>query len=159
VGAARRAIDEVHADLTGTGYPGRHPPYHAFWAARHAIVEDPEGNPVALMSPVDAELRHWPPAPPSRDVTARLYRQASLTRTSKPKVTNYSHRSVTSSSAAARQFLGAEQRDEHNGGEQPNGHQQHLPGAVKKVSHNARPVLRARDVLPGRAYTAPQGAG
>jgi uncharacterized glyoxalase superfamily protein PhnB len=66
VGAARRAVDEVQADLTGAGYPGRHPPYHAFWGARYAIAEDPDGNPVRLMSPIDAGLRHWPPAPPSR---------------------------------------------------------------------------------------------
>ena len=30
------------------------------------------------------------PHHPVRDVTARLYRQASLTRTNKPKITNYS---------------------------------------------------------------------
>ena len=100
-----------------------------------------------------------PPGRPSTSQAARLYRQASLTRTNKPKITNYSRRSVTSSSAAARQFLGAEQRDEHNGGEQHNGHEQHLPGAVEKVSHDVRPVMRAGDVLPGRAYTAPREAG
>ena len=62
--AARRAVDEVYADLAGAGYPGRQPPYDAFWGARYAIVEDPDGNPVRLMSPIDAGLRHWPPAPP-----------------------------------------------------------------------------------------------
>ena len=45
-------------------YPGRQQPYDAFWGARYAIVEDPDGNPVRLISPVDAGLRHWPPAPP-----------------------------------------------------------------------------------------------
>jgi hypothetical protein len=32
--------------------------------AEPAIVEDPDGNPAGLMSPVDAELRHQPPTPP-----------------------------------------------------------------------------------------------
>jgi catechol 2,3-dioxygenase-like lactoylglutathione lyase family enzyme len=61
---ARRAVDEVYADLTGAGYSGRQQPYDAFRAARHAIAGDPDGNPVRLMSPIDAKLRHWPPAPP-----------------------------------------------------------------------------------------------
>ena len=60
----REAVDEVYAELTGAGYPGRQKPYDAFWGARYAIVEDPDGNPVGLMSPISAEHRHWPPTPP-----------------------------------------------------------------------------------------------
>lgn len=63
---SRAAVDEIYADLTGAGYLGHQPPYDAFWGARYAIVDDPDGNGVGLMSPIDAEFRSWPPpqAPP-----------------------------------------------------------------------------------------------
>ncbi len=60
----REAVDDVYADLTSAGYPGHQQPYDAFWGARYAIVDDPDGNPVGLMSPVDAGHRYWPPTPP-----------------------------------------------------------------------------------------------
>jgi catechol 2,3-dioxygenase-like lactoylglutathione lyase family enzyme len=60
----RDAVDETYAELTGNGCHGRQQPYDAFWGARYAIVEDPDGNPVGLMSPISAEHRYWPPAPP-----------------------------------------------------------------------------------------------
>jgi len=60
----REAVDEVYTDLTGVGYQGHQQPYDAFWGARYAIVDDPDGNPVGLMSPIDAEHRYWPPKPP-----------------------------------------------------------------------------------------------
>jgi uncharacterized glyoxalase superfamily protein PhnB len=53
----RAEVDRVYADLTGAGYRGRQAPYDAFWGARYAIVEDPDGNPVGLMSPIDAAMR------------------------------------------------------------------------------------------------------
>jgi hypothetical protein len=47
-------------------------------------------QPVGLMSPIDAELQHWPPTPaPFRDMTARLSRPTGLSRTNKPEITNY----------------------------------------------------------------------
>jgi catechol 2,3-dioxygenase-like lactoylglutathione lyase family enzyme len=61
--ASREAVDEMHADLTGAGYVGRQPPYDTFWGARYAIVEDPDGNAVGLMSPIDETRRSWPPEP------------------------------------------------------------------------------------------------
>jgi uncharacterized glyoxalase superfamily protein PhnB len=60
----REAVDEVYADLTSAGYPGHQQPYDAFWGARYAIVQDPDGNPVGLMSPIAAAGQHWPPKPP-----------------------------------------------------------------------------------------------
>jgi catechol 2,3-dioxygenase-like lactoylglutathione lyase family enzyme len=63
---SRQAVDEIYADLTGAGYRGHQKPYDAFWGARYAIVEDPDGNAVGLMSPIEAEHKFWPPqAPPS----------------------------------------------------------------------------------------------
>lgn len=43
------------------GHKGRQPPYDAFWGARYAIVADPDGNDVGLMSPLDEKRRTWPP--------------------------------------------------------------------------------------------------
>jgi predicted lactoylglutathione lyase len=55
------AVDECYAELTGAGYVGRQPPYDAFWGARWAIVADPDGHDVGLMSPMENERRTWPP--------------------------------------------------------------------------------------------------
>jgi uncharacterized glyoxalase superfamily protein PhnB len=60
--ASREAVDERYADLVGAGYVGRQPPYDAFWGARYAIVQDPAGNDVGLMSPVDPTKRSVPSA-------------------------------------------------------------------------------------------------
>jgi uncharacterized glyoxalase superfamily protein PhnB len=60
--ASREAVDERYADLVGAGYVGRQPPYDAFWGARYAIVQDPDGNDVGLMSPIDPTKRSVPPA-------------------------------------------------------------------------------------------------
>jgi catechol 2,3-dioxygenase-like lactoylglutathione lyase family enzyme len=59
--ATREAVDERYAELTSAGYPGRQPPFDAFWGARYAIVADPDGNDVGLMSPIDESRRSWPP--------------------------------------------------------------------------------------------------
>ncbi|MGH8999564.1 MAG: VOC family protein [Acidimicrobiia bacterium] len=57
----RKAVDERYAELTAAGYAGRQPPFDAFWGARYAIVADPDGNDVGLMSPTDESRRTWPP--------------------------------------------------------------------------------------------------
>jgi len=57
----REAVDQRYADLLAAGYAGRQPPYDAFWGARYAVVADPAGNDVGLMSPIDEGLRNWPP--------------------------------------------------------------------------------------------------
>ncbi|HEY6696636.1 MAG TPA: VOC family protein [Acidimicrobiales bacterium] len=59
---SRDAVDEVYAKVTAAGYPGRQPPYDAFWGARYAVVGDPEGNDVGLMSPIDPDRRYTPRA-------------------------------------------------------------------------------------------------
>ncbi|HLI40762.1 MAG TPA: VOC family protein [Streptosporangiaceae bacterium] len=58
---SRQAVDERYRDLTAAGYRGRQPPFDAFWGARYAIVADPDGNDVGLMSPVEESRRTWPP--------------------------------------------------------------------------------------------------
>lgn len=60
--ASREAVDETYQELTGAGHRGLAPPFDAFWGSRYAIVEDPDGIAVGLMSPIDQAKRHWPPA-------------------------------------------------------------------------------------------------
>ena len=58
---SRETVDRRYAELTAAGYGGRQPPFDAFWGARYAIVADPDGNDVGLMSPIDESRRTWPP--------------------------------------------------------------------------------------------------
>jgi uncharacterized glyoxalase superfamily protein PhnB len=67
--ASRDEVDRLYRDLVAHGGRERQPPYDAFWGARYAIVEDPEANPIGLMSPTDDARRFWPPSPPP---TARV---------------------------------------------------------------------------------------
>jgi predicted lactoylglutathione lyase len=60
----RQAVDDLYAHMTTGGYKGQQPPYDAFWGARYAIVEDPDGNGAGLMSPMDPDKRiPWPDPP------------------------------------------------------------------------------------------------
>ena len=58
---SREAVDALWAALLAEGAQGLQPPYDTFWGARYAIVEDPDGNPVGLMSPIDPARRSSPP--------------------------------------------------------------------------------------------------
>lgn len=58
---SREAVDQRYAELISAGYQGRQQPFDAFWGARYAIVADPDGNDVGLMSPIEESRRHWPP--------------------------------------------------------------------------------------------------
>jgi len=60
--ASRKAVDESYTDLVAAGYKGRQAPYDAFWGARYAVIEDPDGNGVGLMSPLDPARQRPPPA-------------------------------------------------------------------------------------------------
>jgi len=59
---SREAVDALYAEMIGHEHQGLQAPYDAFWGARYAIIEDPDGNPVGLMSPVDDARRSPPPA-------------------------------------------------------------------------------------------------
>jgi uncharacterized glyoxalase superfamily protein PhnB len=59
-------VDARYADRTDAGYVGVQPPYDTFWGARYAILADPDGTHVGLMSPPDDTLRYWPPDPAPR---------------------------------------------------------------------------------------------
>ncbi len=63
--SSRETVDDLYGRVAAAGYRTQQPPYDAFWGARFAVVEDPDGNAVGLMSPVDPERRG--PAPPPFD--------------------------------------------------------------------------------------------
>ena len=58
---ARADVDDVFRDMTGAGYRGLQEPHDAFWGARYAIIEDPDGIAVGLMSEMSDEYRSPPP--------------------------------------------------------------------------------------------------
>jgi catechol 2,3-dioxygenase-like lactoylglutathione lyase family enzyme len=57
----RADVDHVFHDMTSAGYRGLQEPHDAFWGARYAIIEDPDGIAVGLMSPVSLEKKSEPP--------------------------------------------------------------------------------------------------
>ena len=61
--ATRQEVDDLYATITGAGHEGLQPPWDAFWGARYAVVADPDGNDVGIMSPMDDTMRTWPPVP------------------------------------------------------------------------------------------------
>lgn len=60
--SSREAVDRLYGEMTAAGHRGLQAPFDAFWGARYAIVEDPDGIAVGLMSPVSAKHRAPPPA-------------------------------------------------------------------------------------------------
>ena len=58
---SRTDVDSTYQEMTAAGYPGLQPPYDAIWGARYAVVEDPDGIAVGIMSPVSADRRSPPP--------------------------------------------------------------------------------------------------
>jgi uncharacterized glyoxalase superfamily protein PhnB len=51
--AEREDVDAIYTRMIEAGYRSQLEPQDAFWGSRYAILEDPDGNPVGLMSPVD----------------------------------------------------------------------------------------------------------
>jgi uncharacterized glyoxalase superfamily protein PhnB len=59
---SREEVDRIHERLTGLGHASAQPPFDAFWGARYAIVEDPDGNHIGIMSASNPSRRTAPPA-------------------------------------------------------------------------------------------------
>ena len=59
----RDEVDAVVAALAADGVSVQQNPYDAFWGARYAVVSDPDGNGVGIMSPVDPAFRRDQPPP------------------------------------------------------------------------------------------------
>ncbi len=57
----RAAVDERFAAMTAAGFRGLQPPFDAFWGARYAVVEDPDGVAVGIMSPPEGAMRSEAP--------------------------------------------------------------------------------------------------
>ena len=62
--SSREEVDRVHARVTAAGHRSHQAPEDAFWGARYAIVEDPDGTSVGIMSPIDDAMRRPPPPLP-----------------------------------------------------------------------------------------------
>jgi catechol 2,3-dioxygenase-like lactoylglutathione lyase family enzyme len=60
---SRQEVDALVATLAAEGVPVQQEPFDAFWGARYAVVSDPDGNGVGIMSPVDPATRSEPPDP------------------------------------------------------------------------------------------------
>jgi len=59
--ATREEVDRIHDHLVRLGHPSTQPPYDTFWGSRYAIVEDPDGTHVGIMSPPEPSRRSAPP--------------------------------------------------------------------------------------------------
>jgi len=57
-------VDRAYNELTASGYLGQQAPYDAFCGSRYAVVADPDGNAVGLMTARDPALASPPPLPP-----------------------------------------------------------------------------------------------
>ena len=62
--AEREDVDRIHDDLLAAGATSQQAPYDAFFGARYAVVTDPDGNAVGIMSPTDPAHR-FPQDPPA----------------------------------------------------------------------------------------------
>lgn len=59
--SSREEVDRIHGKLKALGHPSSQPPYDTFWGSRYAIVEDPDGNHIGVMSAPDPSRRSAPP--------------------------------------------------------------------------------------------------
>src|SRR5262245_9326789 len=60
--AERSDVDALTQRLTTAGHRLAQRPYDAFWGSRFAVIADPDGYQVGLMSPIADEHRSWPPS-------------------------------------------------------------------------------------------------
>ena len=58
---SREEVDRLYGEMTAAGSRGPQVPFDAFWGARYAIVEDPDGIAIGLRSPISAKHRSPPP--------------------------------------------------------------------------------------------------
>ena len=59
--STREEIDNLYDEMTSAGYTGHLAPFDAFWGARYAVIDDPDGNHVGIMSPMDEKYGSAPP--------------------------------------------------------------------------------------------------
>ncbi|MEY2469286.1 MAG: hypothetical protein QOF21_1984 [Actinomycetota bacterium] len=56
----REDVDALHDHMVSLGHPSHLAPWDAFWGARFAIIVDPDGNHVSIMSPMPATIEAGP---------------------------------------------------------------------------------------------------
>jgi catechol 2,3-dioxygenase-like lactoylglutathione lyase family enzyme len=52
---SRGAVDDKYRELTNAGYHGHLAPIDSLWGERFALIDDPDGNVIAIHSPPDRE--------------------------------------------------------------------------------------------------------
>jgi len=57
----REGVDETYKRVVDAGHAAHLEPIDAFWGARYAVVRDPDGNHIGIMSPQDQSLGGPPP--------------------------------------------------------------------------------------------------
>jgi uncharacterized glyoxalase superfamily protein PhnB len=57
----RDDVDVTYKRVVGAGHPGHLEPIDAFWGCRYAVVRDPDGNYIGIMSPQDESRSAKPP--------------------------------------------------------------------------------------------------
>jgi predicted lactoylglutathione lyase len=60
---SREEVDDLYHRVIAAGYGSQQAPYDAFFGARFAVVEDPDGNAVGLKSPIDPDRKGPVPLP------------------------------------------------------------------------------------------------
>lgn len=53
-------VDALFERMTRSGCRVHEPPFDAFWGARYAVIEDPDGNAVGISSPIDPDRKTEP---------------------------------------------------------------------------------------------------
>jgi catechol 2,3-dioxygenase-like lactoylglutathione lyase family enzyme len=59
--AERPDVDSLVARMASAGHVVRQVPYDTFWGSRFAVIADPDGYQIGIMSLSVAEHRFWPP--------------------------------------------------------------------------------------------------
>ena len=57
----RAEVDKLYGAMTSAGHTGCVAPFDAFWGARYAVIDDPDGNHVGIMSPMNEKFASAPP--------------------------------------------------------------------------------------------------
>jgi len=60
---SREEVDDIWERMTGLGYESRQRPFDAFFGSRFAVLADPDGHQIGLISPFSDAHRSDPPEP------------------------------------------------------------------------------------------------
>ena len=63
----REEVDALYRRMVDAGHASRQVPYDTFWGSRFAVIADPDGHQIGLMSPSEQRYRYWPPTDAPRE--------------------------------------------------------------------------------------------